>query len=114
MAEDSDTKDVYDAHYGWNSGFAHAQWSAMRDVTLTTCLNPLHRLHRVPAGGERGLGDVVPDAAEIVESMIVGLLRAYPGASISLGKPADASSAEAPPTSEGAESPPAASTPQGG
>ena len=109
MAEDSGTKDVYDAHYGWNSGFAHGQWAAMRDGTLTTCLNPLHRLHRVPAGGERGMGDVVSDAAEIVESMIVGLLRAYPGASISLGKPA-----EAPPASEGTESPPAASTPQGG
>jgi Family of unknown function (DUF5677) len=107
MAEESGTKDVYDAHYGWNSGFAHGHWSAMRDVTLTTCLNPLHRLHRVPAGGERGLGDVVPDAAEIVEAMIVGLLRAYPGASISLSKPAP--SAEVPPTSEGTESPPAAS-----
>jgi Family of unknown function (DUF5677) len=111
MAEESGTKEVYDAHYGWNSGFAHGHWSAMRDVMLTTCLNPLHRLHRVPAGGERGLGDVVPDAAEIVEAMIVGLLRAYPGASISLSKPAP--SAEVPPTSEGTESPPAASGPSG-
>jgi len=108
MAEESGTKDVYDAHYGWNSGFAHGHWSAMRDVTLTTCLNPLHRLHRVPAGGERGLGDVVPDAVEIVEAMIVGLLRAYPGASISLHKPVSASVAEAPPASEGTESPPIA------
>jgi hypothetical protein len=111
MAEESGTKDAYDAHYGWNSGYAHGHWSAMRDVTLTTCLNPLHRLHRVPAGGERGLGDVVPDAAEIVEAMVVGLLRAYPGASISLSKPAP--SAEVPPTSEGTESPPAASGPSG-
>lgn len=108
MAEESGTKDVYDAHYGWNSGFAHGHWSAMRDVTLTTCLNPLHRLHRVPAGGERGLGDVVPDAVEIVEAMIVDLLRAYPGASISLHKPVSASIAEAPPASEGTESPPIA------
>jgi len=43
--------------------------------------------HRVPAGVERGLGDVVPDAVEIGESHIVDLLRAYPGASISLPKP---------------------------
>ena len=111
MAEESGTKNVYDAHYGWNSGFAHGHWSAMRDVTLTTCLNPLHRLHRVPAGGEHGLGDVVPDAAEIVEAMIVGLLRAYPGAGISLSKPAP--SADVPSTSEGTESPPAASKPSG-
>ncbi len=111
MAEDSGTKDVYDAHYGWNSGFAHGHWSAMRDVTLTTCLNPLHRLHRVPAGGERGLGDVVPDAAEIVEAMIEGLLRAYPGASISLRKPVTAPSAGVPSPSEVTESPAAGSIP---
>jgi hypothetical protein len=104
------TKDVYDAHYGWNSGFAHGHWSAMRDVTLTTCLNPLHRLHRVPDGGERGLGDVVPDAAEIVEAMIVDLLRAYPGASIGLRKPVSASASEQP-ASEGTGSPPAAISP---
>lgn len=106
MAEESATKDAYDAHYGWNSGFAHGHWSAMRDVTLTTCLNPLHRLHRVPAGGEGGLGDVVPDAVEIVEAMIVGLLGAYPGASISLHKPVNARTAEAPSTSDGTESSP--------
>jgi hypothetical protein len=111
MAEESGTKDVYDAHYGWNSGFAHGHWSAMRDVTLTTCLNPLHRLHRVPAGGERGLGDVVPDAAEIVEAMIVDLLRAYPGASISLLKSVSASAAETPRASECTVTPPAASSP---
>lgn len=86
MAEESGTKDVYDAHYGWNSGFAHGHWAALRDVTLTTCLNPLHRVHRVPTGTDRDLGDVVPDAIEIVEAMIDDLLRAYPGAEISLRK----------------------------
>ena len=90
MAEESGTKDVYDAHYGWNSGFAHGHWAAMRDVTLTTCLNPLHRVHRIPAADERGLGDVVPDALEIVEAMIAALLRVYPGASISVQMPESA------------------------
>jgi hypothetical protein len=84
MAEDSGTKDVYDAHYGWTSGFAHGHWSAMRDTTLTICLNPLHRAHRIPAPSKRIHGDVVPDAIEVVEAMIAGLLDAYPGATISL------------------------------
>ena len=88
MAEESGTKAVYDAHYGWNSGFAHGHWSAMRDVTLTTCLNPLHRAHRVPAADDRSLGDVVPDALELVEAMIADLLRAYPGPNISVLKSA--------------------------
>ena len=86
MAEESGTKGIYDAHYGWSSGYLHGQWAAMRDVTVTTCLNPLHRVHRVPAGGDRGLGDVVPDAVEIVEAMIGDLLRVYPGTAISLHK----------------------------
>lgn len=87
MAEESGTKDVYDAHYGWNSGFSHGHWAAMRDATLTWCLNPLHRGHRIPSAGPRNLGDVVPDAIELVETMIRGLLQAYPGAEVSLHKP---------------------------
>jgi hypothetical protein len=51
-------------------------------------LNPAHRLHRVPAGDKHQLGDVVPDAVEVVEAMIGDLLRVYPGAEISLHKEA--------------------------
>jgi hypothetical protein len=105
MAEDSGTKEIYDAHYGWNSGYSHGHWAAMRDVTLTTCLNPLHRLHRVPVAGENGLGDVVPDAIEIVEAMIGDLLRVYPGASISLHKevPGEAVAGQSEPPSAGGD-----------
>jgi hypothetical protein len=56
LAEQSGTKDAYDAHFGWNSAFVHGQWAAVRDGTLTTCLNPLHRLHRVPLIGMRHAG----------------------------------------------------------
>src|SRR5690606_28206848 len=106
MAEESGTKDVYDAHYGWNSGFAHGHWAAMRDVTLAWCLNPLHRGHRIPLSGPRDLGDVVPDAIELVEDMLQGLLRTYPGADISLHKAAPASeepAAEGPDAGQPAE-----------
>lgn len=94
MAEESGTKDIYDSHYGWNSGFAHGQWAAVRDASLTTCLNPLHRLHRVPLAGQREFGDALPDALEIVEAMVGDLLRVYPGADIDLRRPVPTSSAE--------------------
>lgn len=84
MAEASGTKEIYDAHYGWSSGFAHGQWAAVRDASLTTCMNPLHRLHRIPLIGIREFGDVVPDAVDIVEAMIGDLLQVYPGADVSL------------------------------
>lgn len=91
MAEESGTKDVYDAHYGWASGFAHGHWSAIRDTTLTVCMNPLHRAHRIPLPGKRTFGDVVPDAIELVEAMISALLDAYRGPTVSLRKSQSAS-----------------------
>ena len=84
MADESGTKDLYDAHYGWSSSFAHGHWSAMRDTTLSTCLNPLHRAHRIPLSGPRVLGDVLPDALTIVEAMLADVVQDYPGKSITL------------------------------
>ena len=112
MAEDSGTKEIYDAHYGWNSGYTHGHWAAMRDATLTICLNPLHRVHRVPAGGERGLGDVVPDAIEIVEAMISDLLRIYPGMAISLHNDVPNSSASSSNDGRAENTVPAAAAPE--
>jgi hypothetical protein len=87
MAEESGTKDMYDAYYGWNSGFSHGQWAAVRDAALTTCLNPLHRLHRIPLVGLREFGDALPDALGVVEAMVAGLVREYPGVQIDLRTP---------------------------
>jgi len=84
MAEESGTKDVYDAQYGWNSGFVHGQWAAVRDTALTTCLNPLHRLHRIPLNGLRDSGDTFPDARTIVQGMITDLSKLYPGLDVDL------------------------------
>jgi len=101
MAEASGTKDIYDTHYGWNSGYAHGQWAAVRDTTLTTCMNPLHRLHRIPLGSIREFGDVLLDAREVVEEMIGDLLQVYPGITVSL-KAAPSAGAESPrPESKG-------------
>jgi hypothetical protein len=87
MADESGTKDVYDAFYGWNSGFSHGQWAAVRDSALTTCLNPLHRLHRIPLAGRREFGDVVPDAIGLVEGMVDDLSKLYPGVSVDFRTP---------------------------
>ena len=48
MAQEAGVKDVYDQYYDWTSGFVHGHWGAVRDSVFTTCLNPLHRLHRIP------------------------------------------------------------------
>jgi hypothetical protein len=84
MADESGTKEIYDAHYGWGSSYSHGQWAALRDTSLTTCLNPLHRLHRAPLLGARELDDVIPDAIGIVEGMIAGLLGIFPGRTVSI------------------------------
>jgi Family of unknown function (DUF5677) len=98
MAEESGTKNIYDSHYGWTSGFAHGHWSAMRDATLAVCLNPLHRAHRIPILNKPVQGDTLLDAVELVEAMIADLLKSYPGAELTL-RPKDAAPAN--PQTEG-------------
>ena len=48
MSEEANVKDVYDKYYDWPSGFVHGHWGSIRDSVFSTCLNPLHRFHRVP------------------------------------------------------------------
>lgn len=79
MSEDSGTKDDYDKFYGWASGFVHGQWGALRDTGLTHCMNPLHRFHRVPLPWHRIMTDSLPDAVGLVNSMLEGIEKVYPG-----------------------------------
>ena len=78
MAEESDTKEIYDKYYSWTSSFIHGHWSSIRDATFRTCLNPLHRLHRIPRETTRTLEDAVPDACVLVDLMLEHLDHAYP------------------------------------
>lgn len=48
MSDKVGLKHLYDKHYSWTSGYSHGSWGAVRDSCFTTCVNPLHRLHRVP------------------------------------------------------------------
>jgi hypothetical protein len=70
---------VYDNYYDWTSAFVHANWGAVRDSVYDLCLNPLHRLHRIPSSEPRSLPDVVADAWLLVRGMLADLQRLYPG-----------------------------------
>jgi len=79
MAEEAGAKTEYDKFYGWPSSFVHGQWGAIRDSVFSTCLNPLHRLHRVPREDTRQLEDVLADAADLADGILALLDKAYPG-----------------------------------
>jgi hypothetical protein len=79
MAEQSGTKDDYDRFYGWTSTFVHGQWAAVRDAVFATCLNPLHRVHRVPMPVQRPMESSVPDAVGLCNGILETVNEAYPG-----------------------------------
>ncbi|WP_153066816.1 DUF5677 domain-containing protein [Xanthomonas arboricola] len=81
MAEIAGVKYEYDAYYGWSSTFVHGGWAAVRDVSLAICMNPLHRLHRVPRGIQRPLEDVLEDAIGLFNRICSQVDEIYAGRS---------------------------------
>lgn len=79
MSESVGMKGLYDRFYGWPSGFVHGNWAAVRETAYGTCMNPLHRLHRIPLRVTRVHNDVVADAVELVDHVFESLAKAYPG-----------------------------------
>ena len=77
MSEEAGIKEVYDSFYDWSSGFVHGHWGAVRDSVFVTCVNPLHRFHRIPEK-RRDLNNVVHDAGELVNSVLGLLDKTYP------------------------------------
>lgn len=78
MSEVAGVKDLYDKYYGWPSGFVHGQWGAVRDTVFEVCLNPLHRLHRIPAAPRTDMGSVASDALRLTNVLLDRLNAAYP------------------------------------
>ena len=78
MSIEADVKDVYDRFYDWTSTFTHGHWGAIRDTVFDTCYNPLHRLHRIPRQSVRTLPDVVPDACQLVDTILEVVSQLYP------------------------------------
>lgn len=84
MSETAGVKADYDSFYSWPSAYAHGHWGAVRDSILTTCMNPLHRLHRIPRPSVRMLDDVLPDACSLCDKILGIVNAAYPSFSDSL------------------------------
>ncbi len=82
LAESSKTKDIYDLYYDWTSHHSHGHWGAVRESCFLVCGNPLHRFHRVLAAEPLPLGDVLPDAARVVDRTLDAVRRCYPDAVI--------------------------------
>lgn len=78
MSEAANVKDIYDKYYNWPSSFVHAQWGAVRNTVYDFCINPLHKLHRIPRPPRLDLEDVGWDCM-ILGNLILELLdSAYP------------------------------------
>lgn len=82
LAESSKTKDIYDLYYDWTSHHLHGHWGAVRESCFLVCGNPLHRFHRVLAAEPLPLGDVLPDAARVMDRTLDAVRRCYPDALI--------------------------------
>lgn len=78
MADKAGIRPLYDRYYPWTSAYLHGHWSAIRDSSLQHCMNPLHRLHRVPRSSARPLPDVLVDACAIVDETLSVLANLYP------------------------------------
>lgn len=78
MAKVAGVEDTYDSIYLWSSGYVHGHWGAVRNSVFQTCVNPLHRLHRIPLTAARLLPDVVPDAVLLLNKILVLVDETYP------------------------------------
>lgn len=77
MSEEASVKEVYDSYYAWPSGFVHGHWGSIRDAVFTTCLNPLHRLHRVPNPMQL-MPSVLADCCKLCNRILDELNTLYP------------------------------------
>lgn len=48
LAQEADCKDIYALAYAPYSTVVHGSWNAVAKLNLSLCVNPLHKLHRVP------------------------------------------------------------------
>lgn len=77
MSTEAGVKELYDAYYDWTSGFVHGHWGAVRDSSFTVCMNPLHRLHRVPAPGNQ-MPPVLTDCCKISNRGLDEIAKLFP------------------------------------
>lgn len=78
IATEAKLKDVYDQHYQILSVTAHAHWTGIREPNFTVCLNPLHRLHLIPAAPRPYPVSHVPEMCKLINQMLEDLNQLYP------------------------------------
>ncbi|WP_181242539.1 DUF5677 domain-containing protein [Caulobacter vibrioides] len=78
MSEEAGIKDIYDKYYGWPSGYIHGHWGAVRDTIFCQCVNPLHRLHRVPSAPNLSMESTMPDMVKILNLHLDVFRSIYP------------------------------------
>jgi Family of unknown function (DUF5677) len=79
LSEATGVKPDYDRLYPWTSAFTHGNWAAVRNSCFDLCVNPVHRLHRRLRSDTASLGDVIPDACELVDKILAVVDDLYPG-----------------------------------
>lgn len=77
MSEEAGVKGIYDSYYDWPSGFVHGHWGSVRDAVFTTCMNPLHRLHRVPRLIQT-MPSILTDCCKLCNQILDELNDLYP------------------------------------
>jgi hypothetical protein len=71
-------KPLYDKYYSYTSGYIHANWGAVREASMQTCFNPLHRLHRIPSFGLPILPSVNEDCRLVLNKLLDLVGKACP------------------------------------
>lgn len=79
ISEIVEEKELYDKFYDYTSGFSHANWGAVRESSMQKCLNPLHRMHNIPAWGLLMLPSVCGDIDNIIDKTMSLVESEYPG-----------------------------------
>ncbi|HEV2221724.1 MAG TPA: DUF5677 domain-containing protein [Candidatus Acidoferrales bacterium] len=98
LSEESGVKPDYDRLYPWTSAFTHGNWAAVRNTCFDLCVNPLHRLHRRLRADTADLGDVIPDACELVDKILDAVDGLYPGFTSRVRLPQSTSASSSSPT----------------
>lgn len=78
ISDEAGLLEVYNKFYDWTSSFVHGNWGAIREAVFVTCVNPLHRFHRIP-DKRQTLNDVINDAADLINNMLNLLDGEYHG-----------------------------------
>lgn len=71
-------KELYDKYYPYTSGYIHANWGAVREASFQMCLNPLHRMHRIPRFGLPVLPNSTEDCRYLVNKIFELVDELYP------------------------------------